>query len=186
MMEDLAMQMLEIIMNSVHAGSRNIKVEIVDSEAEDLVSMTIADDGKGMNKALLQRVADPFMTTRETRKIGMGVPFMKGLTEQCGGTFSIKSKPGEGTTLVATVRRSHIDTPPMGDLGEMMMNSIQADEDIDYEFRYRTDVNEFVFDTREAKEMLEGVSLLEPSILLWVRDYIREGVETAKAAPAEE
>jgi len=175
-MEDLAMQMLEIIMNSVHAGAGSIEIRIVDSAAENLISMTVSDDGCGMNKALLQRVADPFTTTRETRRIGMGVPFMKGLTEQCGGRFSIRSRPGEGTILTATVQRDHIDTPPMGDLGEMMMNSIQANGDIDYDFHNRTDKGEFVFDTREAKEMLDGVSLLEPSILLWIRDYIREGV----------
>ncbi len=180
MMEDLAMQMLEIIMNTVHADSREIEIRIVDSEAENLISMTVSDDGKGMNKALLQRVTDPFVTTRETRRIGMGIPFMKGLTEQCGGRFSMRSRPGEGTMLTATVQRDHIDTPPMGDLGEMMMNSIQADENIDYKFNYRTDKGEFAFDTREAREMLDGVSLLEPSILLWLRDYIRQGVEQAR------
>ena len=177
MMEDLAMQMLEIIMNSIHANARKIRIEITDSEREDSVAMEIVDDGRGMNQALLQRVADPFTTTRTTRKIGMGVPFMKGLTEQCDGTFRISSQPGLGTTLRATVQRSHIDTPPMGNLGEMMMNAIQADEKIDYDFRYRTDTGEFVFQTAEARAMLDGVSMLEPSILLWLRDYINQGVE---------
>ena len=90
----------------------------------------------------------------------------------------MRSRPGEGTILTATVQRDHLDTPPMGDLGEMIMNSVQADGDIDYLFSYRTDKGEFVFDTREAKELLDGVSLLEPSILLWIRDYVRQGVES--------
>ena len=175
-MEDLAMHMLEIIMNSVGAESKNIHTEIMDSEKENLFSMSIEDDGRGMHKALLSRVADPFTTTRDTRRIGMGVPFMKGLTEQCGGTFDIKSTPGVGTKLSATVMRNHIDRPPLGDLGEMMMHAIQGNERIDHLLTYKTDDGEFIFDTREIRRELEGVSLTEPEILIWMRDYINENL----------
>lgn len=174
MMEDLAMHMLEIIMNSVSAGSKHIDIEIIDSVSQNIVSMKITDDGKGMNKALLSRVADPFTTTRDTRKVGMGVSFMKGMTEQCGGSFEIKSKPGEGTTVKATARRDHIDRPPMGNLGEMMMNSIQAGENISFTMEYITDEKVFRFTTDEIKEQLDGVSMLEPEILIWIRDYINQ------------
>lgn len=175
-MEDLAMHMMEIIMNSIHANSHNIDIEIEDSEEKNTISMSIRDDGKGMTKEFLCKIVDPFITTRETRKVGMGVSFMKGLTEMCDGSFDIESEVGKGTLLKATVRRDNIDVPPIGDLGEMMMQCIMADENIDFVFSYKTDSDEFIFRTDEVKRELDGVSLLEPEILLWIKSYINEGI----------
>ena len=106
--------------------------------------------------------------------------FFKGLAETCGGEFSLFSEPGKGTSVSASVQRSNIDTPPLGDIGEMMMETIQADGDIDYELAYVTDSSRFEFSTQEAKEMLDGVSILEPSVLLWIKEYINEGIKQVK------
>lgn len=180
MMEDLAMHMMEIIMNSIHANSKNIEIEVIDSEEKNLIKMTIKDDGKGMTKDLLLKIVDPFVTTRTTRKIGMGVAFMKGLAEQCDGSFDAKSNVGKGTVISASVRRDHIDVPPMGNLGEMMMQCIQADENIDYIFNYIADKGSFLFTTKEVKEQIEGMSIVEPEILLWIKDYINQGITQAR------
>ena len=180
MMEDLAMHMLEIIMNSIGADARLIRIVITDSILRNLILMEIEDDGRGMTPEFLARVTDPFTTSRNTRSIGMGLAFMKGLTETCGGSLHIDSTLGVGTKLTASVQRDHIDTPPMGNIGAMMMQCIQSNEDIDYELRYITDVNEFLFRTADIKEQLEGVSICEPDILLWIRSYINEGIEQAK------
>lgn len=174
------MHMMEIIMNSIHADSKNIEIEIEDSREKNLIEMSVRDDGRGMTKEFLCKVVDPFMTTRETRKVGMGVSFMKGLTEMCDGSFDIESKAGEGTLLKASVRRDNIDVPPMGDLGEMMMQCIMADEKIDFVFSYKTDSDEFIFRTDEVKKELDGVSLLEPEILMWIKAYINEGIVRTK------
>ncbi|MBQ7245526.1 MAG: sensor histidine kinase [Firmicutes bacterium] len=180
MMEDLAMHMMEIIMNSIHANSQNIEVKIEESEEKNLIEMSIKDDGKGMTKELLCKIVDPFTTGRTTRKVGLGVSFMKGLTEMCDGSFDVSSEVGKGTLLKASVRRDNIDVPPMGDLGEMMMQCIMADEKIDFDFSYKTDRDEFCFSTKEIKRELDGVSLLEPEILIWIKSYINEGIVRTK------
>ena len=180
MMEDLAMHMMEIIMNSITANSHNIEIDILDSVKKNVIEMTIKDDGKGMTKEFLCKIVDPFTTGRDTRKVGLGVSFMKGLTEMCDGSFDIESEVGKGTTLKAVVRRDNIDVPPLGDLGEMMMQCIMADESKDFVFSYRTDSGEFIFTTEEVKKELDGVSLLEPEILLWLKSYINEGIVRAK------
>lgn len=180
MMEDLAMHTLEILMNSVHAGAKNIKLEIDDSAEKDELLITVLDDGKGMDEETAKRASDPFYTSRTTRKIGMGLAFLRGLAETCGGAFSLESERGKGTKVSASVQRSNIDTPPLGDLGEMMMETIQANGDIEYELAYVTDTDRFQFSTKEAKEMLEGVSILEPEVLLWIKEYINEGIKQLK------
>ncbi|MBR2824765.1 MAG: ATP-binding protein [Solobacterium sp.] len=180
MMEDLAMHILEILMNSIHACAKNIKFIVQDSTINDKISMSVEDDGKGMSSEQVQKISSPFMTGRSTRKVGLGVAFLKGLTEQCNGDFLVESEVGKGTRVLASVQKSFIDTPPMGNLGEIIMECIQANEEIDYIFHYMTDTNEFVFNTKEIKKELDGVSILEPSILLWIKDYVNQQVNMIK------
>ncbi|MBP3892090.1 MAG: sensor histidine kinase [Solobacterium sp.] len=181
MMQDLAMHMLEIIMNSIAAGASLIRILFIDSKAKDEIQIELEDNGKGMSEEMVKRVTDPFTTGRTTRKVGLGVSFMKGLTEQCNGVFDVKSQLGVGTTVYVSLQRSHIDLPPLGNLGEMMMAAIQGNADINYQFTYKNDSNEFAFDTIEVrKELGDEVPLNEPQILLWIRDYINEGIQQAK------
>lgn len=180
MMEDIAMHILEILMNSIKAGASLIILKIRDSFNDDIISVSVEDNGKGMDAEMAAKAADPFTTSRTTRRIGMGLSFMKGLAETCGGTFRLSSEPGKGTLVEASVQKLNIDTPDLGDIGEIMMASIQSDENIDYVLEYTTDYSEFIFDSREIKKELEGVSLAEPEILLWIKDYINQGIEQAK------
>jgi hypothetical protein len=133
-----------------------------------------------MDEEMAKKAADPFTTSRTTRKIGMGLAFMKGLTETCNGSFSLDSEVGKGTTVTAEVEKECIDTPPLGDLGEISMETIQANPDIDYTLEYTTDSNQFVFTSMEVRKELDGVSLMEPEILLWIKEYINQGIEQAK------
>ncbi len=180
MMQDFAMHLLEIIMNSVAADCDLITIRILDDIVSNLISAVITDNGKGMSAEMVERVANPFTTSRTSRKVGMGVSFLKGLAESCDGDFHIESEVGVGTTVSVSARKDHLDTPPLGDLGEMMMMAIQADEKIDYEFTYGNGREEFFFSTREIKEELAGVSLLEPDILLWIKQYINENIMQIK------
>ena len=186
MMEDLAMQLLELLMNSIQAGAKNITLKITDSLKNNRILMVLLDDGKGMSPELLARVSDPFTTTRTTRKVGLGVAFMKGLCESCNGSFVIDSVEGIGTSVKAEVEKNWIDTPPLGDLGCMMMYAIQADENINYTLSYGNDQNEFVFQSAQVREMLEGVSMQEPEILLWIKEYINQNIEALQEGLEDE
>lgn len=173
-MQDLAMYILEILMNSIHADSKLIKLLISFSKDKDEVLLVLEDDGRGMDEELLKRVVSPFATTRTTRKIGLGVAFLKELCESCEGDLLIESTVGVGTKTTAKYKLSHIDAPPLGNLGEMMMFSIQANQEIDYEFDYREDGYQFKFDTKEIRKELGGLKLDDPEILLWIKDYINQ------------
>ena len=176
MMEDLAMHLIEILMNSIHAGATKIFVTIFSSTKNDEIQIIVEDNGKGMDKEKAESVSDPFVTSRETRKIGMGLAFLKGLSEMCNGSYKLESGVGIGTVVEAKVQKSHIDVPPLGNLGEMSMAVIQANPDIDYKLQYKSDNDEFLFDTEIVKRELDGISLIEPDILLWIKDYINQGI----------
>jgi len=82
-------------------------------------TMTITDNGKGMDEAELVRAQDPFYTDgvkHRHRKVGLGLPFVIQTTRMTQGWFQISSRKGEGTTVEARFNLEHWDTPPVGDL----------------------------------------------------------------------
>ena len=175
-MPDIAMHLLDIVYNSIRALAKNIKITIEDLKKENKIEIIIEDDGKGMDEKTIQQVIDPFFTTRTTRHVGLGVPLFKAGVEATGGSFKITSKVDKGTIIHAIYIKDHIDTPPLGNLAETLVTLIQADENIDYYFQYKNDDHEFIFDTKQIKEILENVKINDPEIILWLKDYIKEGV----------
>lgn len=70
-----------------------------DGQTETWVRLRVQDTGSGMDEATLRRAAEPFFTTKGVGKgTGLGLPMVYGLAEQSGGSFSIESAPGSGTT----------------------------------------------------------------------------------------
>ncbi|MGL4368765.1 MAG: ATP-binding protein, partial [Spirochaetota bacterium] len=68
--------LLDIVQNSIEAGSGVITVDLV--EKKGILSVCVGDDGKGMDAETLSRVCDPFCTDgvkHEKRSIGLGLPF---------------------------------------------------------------------------------------------------------------
>ena len=100
-MRELSLNVLDIAQNSISAGATLIEIEIREDTAGRLLTIRIADDGCGMTPEKLKSVADPFYTTRTTRKVGMGVPLFRMAAEMTGGGFEITSEPGKGTTVTA-------------------------------------------------------------------------------------
>ena len=173
-MKELSLHILDLVQNSLRAEAKCIQLSVTDSVSQDKVEITIEDDGRGMDGALLAKVTEPFVTTRTTRNMGMGIPLFQMAAEQTGGSFHIDSTPGQGTALRSMFVRSHIDTPPLGDMVETLVTLVQGAPDVDFLYRYTTDGREFQFDTREMREILEDVPLNAPDVLHWIRGHLEE------------
>ncbi|MDZ7894707.1 MAG: PAS domain S-box protein [Sphingobium sp.] len=64
------------------------------------VELSVADNGEGMDAATIERAREPFFTTKGVGKgTGLGLSMVHGFVQQCGGSLTITSQPGEGTTV---------------------------------------------------------------------------------------
>lgn len=107
--DQLSQVFVNVIANAIDASPKHapvaISTEVVSVAAagadEDLVKharITIADQGNGMDKATLDRMFEPFFSTKK-RGTGLGLAIVKQIVEQHDGTISVESEPGKGTTF---------------------------------------------------------------------------------------
>lgn len=181
-MRDLALHLLDIAENSAAAEARTIRIEICEDISNDRFSMSIEDDGKGMTEEMVQKVTDPFVTSRTTRKVGLGIPLLKEAAEACEGSLEITSALGKGTRVFVDFKRNHIDRMPLGDVATTFLNLMIAHPEIHFVFRYTIGKEEFLLDDELIKEELQGISLTEPIVLGFLRNLIESGVRSVQPA----
>jgi nitrogen fixation/metabolism regulation signal transduction histidine kinase len=176
-MRELSLNVLDIAQNSVAANASLCEIEVIESTENKELFIGIYDDGKGMTEEQVRSVKDPFFTTRTTRKVGMGVPLFKMAAEMTGGSFEIESEVGVGTRVKATFKTDHLDFTPLGDMCSSVVLLITMNTHMDFLYRYKIDESEFILDTRQLKEILGDVPLNEPSIAMWIQQYINENTK---------
>lgn len=173
-MKELSLNLLDIAKNSVTAGAGRIDVDLTE-DGQGWLTITIADNGKGMSPEFLAQVTDPFTTTRTTRKVGMGLPLFRMAAEQTGGTLDIQSAEGVGTTVTARFDRKHLDCPPLGDLAGTVALLIQGSPELTWTYHHATPAGTVELSTEELRAVLgDDISLAEPEVFAWITDYLSE------------
>lgn len=179
-MNDLAMHILDILQNSLSAGASLVKLTIIEDISNDRLVIIIEDNGRGMTQEQVSRLSDPFFTSRTTRKVGLGIPLFKQSAEQSGGGIIIQSEPGKGTIVTASFQYSNIDRPPLGDVANAFMLTVSSNPDVDFVLKYEVNGNEYVFDTVEVKEVLDGMPLNDASLIRTLTEMIDENIKDLK------
>jgi anti-sigma regulatory factor (Ser/Thr protein kinase) len=178
LLKELSLNILDVAENSVKAKASLI--EILLTEISDTLTLVIKDDGCGMTEEILKGVADPFYTTRTTRKVGLGIPLLKMSAEMTGGSFKIESVSQmddavhHGTTVTAVFYKNHIDFTPLGDVTASIVTLIQGHPDTDFLFCHTTENGEVSLDTREIRAVLEDVPLDTYEVISWIRENLEE------------
>ncbi|WP_109314980.1 ATP-binding protein [Pseudovibrio ascidiaceicola] len=103
--------LLNLCINSSHAisdaGTISIHVVVNGSES---VSISVTDDGCGMDQETLERVYEPFFTTRRTSAgFGLGLSMVFGFIKQSGGEMGITSEKKEGTTVTLVIPQAPLE-----------------------------------------------------------------------------
>ncbi len=176
-MRDLSLHILDIIQNSVAANASLIEISIHEDVEKDLLKITIKDNGKGMSKEFVKIATDPYTTSRTTRKVGLGIPLLKQNAERTGGSLSITSELGKGTILEATFIPSNIDCLSLGDIAGVIALTVSGNPLINFIYNHNINGNLYTFNTKEVKEILEGISIAEPSVCRYLKEMIQSNLE---------
>ena len=180
-MKEISLNILDIAENSVKANAS--LTEILIDEEGDKLTLTIRDNGCGMDEQTVRSVIDPFYTTRKTRSVGLGIPLLKLACEQTGGALTIESSTAQsdhGTTVRAIFFKNHIDFIPLGDVISSIVTLIQGHPEKDFLFCHSIDGAQISLDTREIRAILEDVPLDTYEVLCWIRSSIEEQYDEIK------
>lgn len=175
-MRELALHILDIAQNSLRAGAKHIAIEINENENGFFV-FRIIDDGCGMSKEMLSKVRDPFTTSRKTRQIGMGIPFLDMVTQQCLGHLELTSTVGKGTQIAAYFAADNIDRPPLGNIAESLRILLAGAPNINLKFTYVNANKKMEFNTDMVREVLgEECDFANPIISAWLDVYLKDNI----------
>jgi hypothetical protein len=180
---ELSLHLLDIAENSIAAGAKNIIITIREDTAADRLYLSAQDDGKGMDEEMVRKVTDPFVTTRTTRKVGLGIPLLKAAAEACNGWLKIHSKVGEGTLVEVEFQRSHIDRMPLGDVAGTFLTLLVGNPQIHWVFRYSVDDEIFELDDQQIKQELQEIPLSDPLVLSYLREILESSIRSLQTTP---
>lgn len=176
LVRELALHLLDIAENAVSAKANTIRIRICEDALDDRLTLAVEDNGSGMDAEMVARVVDPFVTSRTTRKVGLGIPLLKAAAESCNGGLAIHSVIGQGTRVEVTFQLSHIDRMPLGNLVDTLMTLIVGSPEVHWIIDYTVNDLTFLFDDQPVKEVLDGLPLSEPTVLAYLRASLRDGI----------
>jgi PAS domain S-box-containing protein len=96
----LEQALLNLAVNARDAMPQGGRITIGTESGADGIVLRVSDTGCGMDDATRERIFEPFFTTKsESGGTGLGLPTVYATVTECGGSVTIDSKPGLGTTF---------------------------------------------------------------------------------------
>mgnify|MGYP006299881007 CR=1 FL=1 len=167
-MRELSLNILDIVTNSIEAESSRVILVIQEDHKKDSLTIRIRDNGRGMDEELVAKVRDPFVTTRKTRPVGMGISLLHQLALQSNGELDIWSELGTGTEISVRFRLHSFNRPPLGDIAGTLLNLMISTLDVHFVYIHTVNENRFSFDSywllaRLAETDRSLYSMVEPA-----------------------
>jgi anti-sigma regulatory factor (Ser/Thr protein kinase) len=173
--EEISLHILDIAENSIRADAKTVEIVVTRDEQHNCIRVEVNDDGTGMDPETVERVRDPFFTTKR-KKTGLGIPLLSQAVEQAGGRLTLSSTPEMGTRVAAEFQWDHVDRPPIGNMVETLLTLIAGHPDRDYIYAEREWERSFRFDTREIKADLDEVPISDPAVLTAIRELLQQNI----------
>ena len=166
----------DLFQNAVEAQATFLTLSL--REGAERLSVTLTDDGRGMDEAEIERAKDPFHTDGKKhpgRKVGLGLPLVIQTVEATGGSFQIASRRGRGTTVQVEFNLAHWDTPPQGDWSVVLSQLMAWNGDFELVLQRRIERFGRVLEYQVSRSELRGVlgSFEDVEALKLLKEYFR-------------
>lgn len=176
-MRELSLHILDVVENGIAAGGDCIFIEVDEARQKDQLRIVVRDNGRGMPAEKLENIDNPFITSRTTRRVGLGLSLLAAAAGRCEGTLRVDSEPGKGTAVEATFRYHHIDRAPLGDMAATLGTLILGNPGIDFIYAHRIDGRDFSLDTREIRKEIKNRCLSDPAVVYHLTASIRSSLK---------
>ena len=183
-MRELSLHILDLVENAAAAGARRVGIRVEESHAADRLTLAVADDGRGMPAEKARSLEDPFVTSRTTRRVGLGMSLLAAAARRCGGGVKVEAPTGGGTRVTAVFRLGHIDRAPLGDMAATLGAAILGYPHIDFDYTHRVDDNSFTLDTRRLRATQPQAALTDPAVVHRMTAAVRSAL--AALAPGDD
>jgi signal transduction histidine kinase len=100
--EKIKRTFVNIIKNAIDAMPQGGKLTIKSKETNGDLEIAFTDTGIGMSNGVIEKIWNPLFTTK-AKGMGLGLPICKRIVEAHGGTISVRSMVGKGTTFTVTI-----------------------------------------------------------------------------------
>jgi len=180
-MLELSIHVLDIVQNSVAAGATRIEIHVTEDLKRDLMTIEIIDNGKAMDSEMLDKVTDPFTTTKQDKEVGLGLALISQAAKEAGGGLEVKSVPGQGTTVTASFMLSSIDRMPLGDMKSTILSLVFGSPEIDFAYMHKKGIETCTFDTRDVRKMTGGQLFSDARTIRLVREILESQLEKIRA-----
>jgi len=164
-MRDVADHLFDILENSVKAGATEIRIILRIKDKQFFCK--IKDNGSGIRD---EDVTDPFVTSRKTRKVGLGLPLLKRAAESTGGFLKIHNSKKVGVILEFKIDITHIDAKPFGDIARTFVDAIYSWPKVSFEIFVQKEGNKkiSIFSSKKIREIVSYSVMQQKE----VRDFI--------------
>ena len=179
-MRDLSLHILDLIENSIRAEATIVSVTVEQEPDADRMRILIEDNGPGIDSPY-ELATDPFYTTKQGKRTGLGLSLFRGAAERAGGGLKLSRSSLGGTAVEVEMRLGHVDRSPLGDLAETISSVVCTNPLLDLRFCLRVggrtcEVN--VADLAKGHRMGQGCGL---SLAREVHGMILDGLTSLEA-----
>jgi len=176
-LHDLSLHIMDLIENSIHAQASIVAIRIEIDKKLNWLCVQIEDDGKGL-QASSEQTLDPFYTTGRSKRVGLGLSLFKAAAESAGGQLTLSHSEELGGTLVkATMRLTHIDRVPFGDLAATVSTMIFVNPLVDFHLMLESNERSFDFKLSQFAQEHDLDADSNVDLASAVHNFLREKVE---------
>jgi len=155
-MRELSLHILDLIENSIRAGASTLMITLIEDEKRDLLKIIVEDDGPGLSVSP-EVALDPFYTTKDGKRTGLGLSLFRGAAEQAGGRLVLRESALGGLAVEATMQLNHPDRTPLGDIAATVSSVACTNPEIDLCCRFHVGGQECIVQVSDvAKEFPIG------------------------------
>lgn len=149
------------------------------------LTVSIQDDGRGMQEADVVACRDPFYTTRKTRKAGLGIPLIEQHSRASGGSFEMQSVPQTGTRLTFAWNLRHPDALPAGDLVSCFLDVMLLFDGVRFRMELIWNDQVCLWDSAEIREAMAPYLLTQAEVRDEVKGWLNQQASAFQAAYME-